>query len=113
MRRAPPSESAKTKDPGKNVPIAKLFATCFPGFGSLVTLDTLPGRGLGVCNPVFQKLEQLNEEQHVLLHDVCCLWVWLVPHLREAFPGTVLEKHKAMFEQGMLTIISVRKPVKF
>ena len=53
-----------------------------------------------------QKLQQLTEEQHVLLHDICCLWVWLEPKLRSSFSGAICDKHCKMFSDGMLGLNS-------
>jgi hypothetical protein len=49
-----------------------------------------------------QKLAQLGEEQLQGLHDACCLWIYLRPHLERTFQGAVVEKHLKMFWDGML-----------
>ena len=49
-----------------------------------------------------QKLAQLGEDQLQGLHDVCCLWIYLLPHLQRSFQGTVVDKHLKMFWDGML-----------
>ena len=57
-----------------------------------------------------QKLAQLNEEQHQHLHDLTCLWVYIMPRLEETFPGNVVQKHLQMFWDGILGPV---KPVTF
>lgn len=49
-----------------------------------------------------QKNAQLDDEGQLLLHDVCCLWHWLVPKLQHAFPTPVVEKHTSLFMRGSL-----------
>ena len=49
-----------------------------------------------------QKNAQLDEDGQLLLHDLCCLWHWLLPKLHEAFPKAVVDKHEAMFFRGIL-----------
>ena len=49
-----------------------------------------------------QKLAQLGEEQLQGLHDLCCLWIYLRPHLERTFQGAVVDKHLKMFWDGML-----------
>ena len=60
-----------------------------------------------------QKMAQITEEQQQMLHDICCLWIYLKPRLEEAFPGGVVQKHVQMFWDGSLGIAVARKPVKF
>ena len=38
----------------------------------------------------------------MVLHDCVCLWLWLLPRLEKQFPGEVVEKHKELFEKGLL-----------
>ena len=49
-----------------------------------------------------QKQAQLTEEQHLVLHDCVCLWVWLQPLMTAAFPNKDVEKYAELFEKGML-----------
>ena len=44
----------------------------------------------------------LDEEHHAALYDVCALWCWLEPKMREAFPGDIVDKHVDMFWRGPL-----------
>ena len=40
-----------------------------------------------------QKLNQLDLDAQCLLHDVCCLWIWLRAKLVLSFSGEVIQKH--------------------
>ena len=53
------------------------------------------------CDPA-QKAAQLSEDGHILLHDVCCLWVWLLPKLLSSFPGNTVKQHEELFHKGFL-----------
>jgi len=46
-------------------------------------------------------MHQLNEDAQLLLFDSCCLWLWIREKMASAFPGTVLEQHDKLFEQGL------------
>ena len=52
--------------------------------------------------PALQKLAQLDDEKQMQLFDVCCLWVYLQPKIKENFPGSVLQKYDQMFLKGIL-----------
>ena len=55
------------------------------------------------CPPLFaQKNSMLSDEDHALLHDVCCMWMWLLPKLKMEFPGTTIQKHEDLFAKGFL-----------
>lgn len=49
-----------------------------------------------------QKLKQLNLEQCQLLHDICCVWLWLRAKLETSFAQPVLQQHDLMFMKGRL-----------
>lgn len=51
-----------------------------------------------------QKNAQLDDESHQLLHDVCCLWHYILPKMRALFPQPVVEKHEQMFMRGNLAL---------
>lgn len=44
----------------------------------------------------------LDESQHLLLHDVCLLWLWLEPKLTHSFSGEIVDKHRELFMKGLL-----------
>ena len=54
-----------------------------------------------------QKSSMISEDEHALLHDVCCLWEWLVPKLKKEFPGSVVERHVELFMKGLLDYLQV------
>lgn len=39
-----------------------------------------------------QKNAQLSEDEHVLLHDICCCWIWLREKLVQSFPTAIVQK---------------------
>ena len=47
-----------------------------------------------------QKAAQRSEDDHILLHDVCCLWVWLRPKMVAEFPGHVVKRHDDLFAKA-------------
>ena len=47
-----------------------------------------------------QKAAQRSEDEHILLHDICCLWVWLRPKMAAEFPGHVVKRHDDLFAKG-------------
>ena len=47
-----------------------------------------------------QKNAQLSEDEHILLHDICCCWIWLREKLAQSFPTAVVEKYDGLFEKG-------------
>ena len=49
-----------------------------------------------------QKQAQMDEEGHVGLHDVVCLWIWLKKKLEDSFPSSLVEKYEALFLKGTL-----------
>ena len=49
-----------------------------------------------------QKLQQLSEEDHQMLHDVCCFWIWIKPKMMAEFPGEVIARHQDLFDKGIL-----------
>jgi hypothetical protein len=48
----------------------------------------------------WQKLNQLDLDAQCLLHDVCCLWIWLRAKLVLSFSGEVIQKHDELFMNG-------------
>ena len=55
--------------------------------------------------PALQKLNQLDMEAHFILHDVCCLWIWLRAKMEVTFTGEILKKHDELFMSGYLELI--------
>ena len=51
-----------------------------------------------------RKFAMLTEEQHFMLHDVCCLWTWLLRKLTSEFTGEVVTKVTDMFYRGLLGV---------
>lgn len=51
--------------------------------------------------PLPQKLHQLDEDGHVALHDISCLWVWIKKKLSTMFFGEVLDRHQKLWEDGL------------
>ena len=51
---------------------------------------------------VSQKQAQLSEDNHLLLHDCVCLWIWLRERLAQAYPSHEVDKYTELFEKGML-----------
>jgi hypothetical protein len=51
-----------------------------------------------------QKAAQLSDEQHHLLFDVCCLWLWLLPKLSKHYPYEIVQKHVKLFNKGSLAL---------
>eukprot|EP00435_Cladocopium_sp_Y103_P069260 s569_g33.t1 len=49
-----------------------------------------------------KKNAQLDDEGQLALHDICCLWHWLVPKMQHVFPTPVVEKHQSLFMRGAL-----------
>lgn len=49
-----------------------------------------------------QKAAQLDEEKAMLLHDICCLWIWLRSRMEESYGTDVLERHDGLFMKGTL-----------
>ncbi|CAK9021468.1 Uncharacterized protein SCF082_LOCUS15362 [Durusdinium trenchii] len=49
-----------------------------------------------------RKFAMLTEEQHFMLHDVCCLWTWLLRKLTSEFTGEVVTKVTDMFYRGTM-----------
>ncbi|CAK9037631.1 unnamed protein product [Durusdinium trenchii] len=47
-----------------------------------------------------QKMAQLSEDEHIHLHDICCLWVWLRAELEGAFPSNMVDKYTDLFYKG-------------
>ena len=54
-----------------------------------------------------QKNSQLSEEDHMLLYDSCCLFLYLVPKLQAEFPGDVVDKHVELFMKGHLGVFGL------
>ena len=59
----------------------------------------------------FQKQQQMDLESHIMLHDVACLWVWLLPKLSSTFPGEVVDRHIELFFKGFLGLGVLRVAV--
>ena len=49
-----------------------------------------------------KKNAMLSEEDHLALHDNCCLWTWLLPKLQNEFQGQTVEKYQDLFYKGCL-----------
>ncbi|CAL1131715.1 unnamed protein product [Cladocopium goreaui] len=49
-----------------------------------------------------KKQSQISEDEHFLLHDVCCLWLWVKQKMAESFTVTEVEKHQELFDKGHL-----------
>ena len=47
-------------------------------------------------------MAQLDEDGHLLLFDVCCLWIWVRASLQKSFNVEIISKHDDMFERGFL-----------
>ena len=47
-----------------------------------------------------KKSAQLDEEQSVLLFDICCVWIWLRRHMVNEFTGNVVDQHDGLFMKG-------------
>ena len=47
-----------------------------------------------------EKQSQISEDEHFLLHDVCCLWLWVKQKMAESFTVTEVEKHQELFDKG-------------
>jgi hypothetical protein len=54
-------------------------------------------------------MAQLDDEKQLQLFDVCCLWKYLQPKIRENFPGSVLQKYDQMFLKGILGLVHSAK----
>lgn len=54
-----------------------------------------------------QKNAQLNEQQHLQLFDVVCLWLHLVPKMSAEFPQAVMDQHWELFMKGYLGAFGV------
>ena len=52
--------------------------------------------------PLAEKLAQLDEDAHVLLHDITCCWLWLRERLQRAFPNEVVDRYDDLFMKGLL-----------
>ena len=51
---------------------------------------------------LLQKQAQLDEDGHVLLHDVTLLWIWVKDKMGTMFPADVVDKHEEMFFNELL-----------
>ena len=87
QRRAPPDAKAKAKERA---------VMQYTGSHNKLLYDH--------SNLSLQKLETLDEEGHAALFDLCALWCWLEPRMREAFPGDIVDKHLEMFWRGPLAM---------
>ena len=47
-------------------------------------------------------MAQLSADEHAMLHDCCCFWLWLVPKMTMEFPGEVIARHQELFYKGPL-----------
>lgn len=47
-----------------------------------------------------QKSHQLNEEGHLLLHDITCLWCWLKTKMETMFNADVVARHQKLWDEG-------------
>ena len=43
---------------------------------------------------------QRSEQDHLLLHEIACLWIWMLPKLEGEFPGDVVSKYADLFSKG-------------
>lgn len=62
------------------------------------------------CPTLTQKLAQLDEEGHIHLHDIVCLWVWLKERLQRAFPSDTVDRYTEYFHKGNLDMILKHMP---
>ena len=53
------------------------------------------------CNR-WQKTMQLDLEEHQLLMDVTCLWLYILPLLKDAVSPEYMDKVDEMWENGLL-----------
>lgn len=49
-----------------------------------------------------QKKCQIDIEQHKLLHDMTCCWIYVRTYMLRTFPGDVVSKHEEMWRTGCL-----------
>jgi hypothetical protein len=54
-----------------------------------------------------QKSSQLSDEQHYLLFDIVCLWLWLLPKLVKNYPSDIVQKHHELFHKGCFVPIAI------
>ena len=52
--------------------------------------------------PLAEKLAQMDEDAHILLHDITCCWLWLRERLQRAFPNDVVDRYDELFSKGLL-----------
>ena len=69
------------------------------------TLAKIPVYPIFFLEPCPQKFAMLDVDGLVHLHDVVCLWVWLVERLRRAFPSETVDRYESMFMRGCLGCI--------
>jgi len=55
-----------------------------------------------IVQQTLQKLAQLDDEAQMLLHDCCCLWVYVRAALKKSFNSEIISRHDEMFEKGYL-----------
>ena len=103
-RKAPPESSNKVKD-HQHIIINQVWqVSCMQEsdqkdknwYFSLWT------RYIGLLPVALQKLAQLDDDKQQHLHDVCCVWLYLLPKLTNAFPSEVIAKYTTLFMKGIL-----------
>ena len=49
-----------------------------------------------------QKAAQMDEEAHIHLHDIVCLWIWVREKISTEFNGETINNFEKMFHDGLL-----------
>ncbi|CAK8998217.1 unnamed protein product [Durusdinium trenchii] len=49
-----------------------------------------------------KKMNQLDLDGQILLHDCCVLWIWVKNKMQDMFPQSVIDQHDEFFRQGLL-----------
>ena len=60
------------------------------------------GTWAGKAGKPCQKEAQLSEQNHLDLHDLTCLWLFVKKAMSASFPGEVVERHQELFDNGHL-----------
>jgi len=60
------------------------------------------GGGAHLNNLFPEKQTQLSDEEQVLLHDVCCCWLWVKKQMASHFTAEVVDQHQLLFNEGCL-----------
>lgn len=86
------------------------FKMLFPGVGHLwFGKNSSWFMAVLFCHFIFgypwvplKKAAQLDEEQSMVLFDICCLWLWLKENMVKAFDGATVDQHELLFHKGKL-----------